>query len=283
MSALRFVVKRAQQPVPLPEAWTTPGRRRLRSALQTLDDAVAKVIASRRQTGPGPDVLWLLISSLDEGAVTPQEVRDEVVTLIVAGHETVAATLTWTWVLLAAHPDAERRLHSEVDALDDPPSTGWGADVLDRVPYTRAVVDECLRLYPPAWVITRRSLEPDVLGGFPVPTGTTVILSPYVVQRDARWWPDPGRFDPERFVGARSSSAPGSGPLTYFPFGAGPRLCIGRDLALLEAPLVVAAVARALRVRPVRPASVEPDFGVTLRPKGGLPAQVVRRRAAPEG
>jgi cytochrome P450 len=283
MSALRFVVKRAQQPMPLPEAWATPGRRRLRAALQTLDGAVADVIASRRRAGPGSDVLWLLISALDEGVVTPEEVRDEVVTLIVAGHETVAATLTWTWVLLAAHPDAEQRLHSEVDALGDPAPRDWGADLLDRLPYTRAVVDECLRLYPPAWVITRRSLEPDVLGGFELPVGATVILSPYVVQRDARWWPDPERFDPERFLGPAAPTESGRSPLTYFPFGAGPRLCIGRDLALLEAPLVVAAVARALRVRPVRPASVEPDFGVTLRPKGGLPAQVVGRRKRPAG
>ena len=107
------------------------------------------------------------------------------VTLIVAGHETVAATLTWTWVLLAAHPDAEQRLHAEVDALPDPATAGWGADVLDQLPFTRAVIDECLRLYPPAWVITRRSLEPDVLGGFELPAGATVILSPYVMQRDA--------------------------------------------------------------------------------------------------
>lgn len=279
MTALRFVVARAQQPVPLPESWSTPGRRRLKDALRVLDAAVDAVIATRRQSPPGSDVLWMLISALDAGTVDERQVRDEVVTLIVAGHETVAATLTWTWWLLARHPEVEHRVHVEVDAVDVPDATGWDAGVLDRLPITRAVVDECLRLYPPAWVITRRSLEPDVLGGYDVPPGATVILSPYVVQRDGRWWPNPDKFRPQRFADESASSASGSGPLTYFPFGAGPRLCIGRDLALLEAPLVVAAVARSLRIRPLR-ASTEPDFGVTLRPKGGLPARVERRPPA---
>jgi cytochrome P450 len=200
-----------------------------------------------------------------------------VVTLIVAGHETVAATLTWSWVLLAAHPEAEGRVHAEVAALPDPSIHAWDAEVLERLPYTRAVVHECLRLYPPAWVITRRSLEVDVVGGFELPPGATVIVSPYAVQRDAQWWPDPERFDPERFLGDQAPADRGSGPLTYFPFGAGPRLCIGRDLALMEAPMVMATLARSLRVRPLRPSQVREDFGVTLRPKDGLPSLVVPR------
>jgi cytochrome P450 len=277
MTALRFVVASAQQPIPLPDSWNTPGRRRLRRAMAVLDEAVRDVIAARRAAPAGPDVLWLLIAALDAGSVTEKEVRDEVVTLIVAGHETVAATLTWTWVLLADNPDVERDVQSEVDALSESGGTGWDAGVLEQLPCTRAVVDECLRLYPPAWVITRRSLEPDVLGGHPLPAGATVILSPYVVQRDVRWWPNPDRFDPSRFLGERPVD-PGADALTYFPFGAGPRLCIGRDLALLEAPLIVAAIARVLVIRPSRPRSIRPDFGVTLRPKGGLPALVLRRQ-----
>jgi cytochrome P450 len=180
-------------------------------------------------------------------------------------------------VLLAQDPEAEQRVHAEVDALPDPSGGGWGAEVLEQLPFTRAVIDECLRLYPPAWVITRRSLEPDSLGGFDLPVGATVILSPYAMHRAPRWWPDPERFDPERFLGSSIPAESGRGPLTYFPFGAGPRLCIGRDLALMEAPMVIATLARVLRVRPQRPASVLEDFGVTLRPKGGLPVQVARR------
>ena len=144
-------------------------------------------------------------------------------------------------------------MHAEVDALPDPAAAGWDADVLEQLPFTRAVVDECLRLYPPAWVITRRSLEPDVLGGFELPAGATVILSPYAMQRDARWWPDPDGSTPSGSSGEASPSESATGPLTYLPFGAGPRLCIGRDLALMEAPMVVATLARVLRVQTAAP------------------------------
>jgi cytochrome P450 len=151
---------------------------------------------------------------------------------------------------------------------------------LPRLQYTRAVVDECLRLYPPAWVISRRTLQPDVLCGCEIPDGATVILSPYVTQRDPRHWPHALRFDPDRFLAGQLADTD-RGALTYFPFGAGPRLCIGRDLALLEAPLVIATLGRVLRFRPQRPASVRADFGVTLRPRGGLPV-VVTPRASPQ-
>jgi cytochrome P450 len=276
MSALHVVVAKAQQPLPIPETWPTRGNRRLHASMRVLDGAVDAVIAARRAAAPGTDTLWLLISAQDEGLVTPSEVRDEVVTLIVAGHETVAATLTWTWVLLAQSPVAQRRVAAEVDALPDPGIAAWDAETLEQLPYTRAAVNECLRLFPPAWVITRRSLETDVLGGFDLPAGATVILSPYAMHRDERWWPEGARFRPERFLdGAVAGS--GRGPLTYFPFGAGPRLCIGRDLALTEAPMVVATLARLLDVRPNRSVPLHEDFGVTLRPKGGLPAVVSRR------
>jgi cytochrome P450 len=277
MTALHVVVAKAQQPLAIPESWPTPGHRRLRGAMAVLDAAVDDVIAARRAGGTGTDTLWLLITAMDEGLATAAEVRDEVVTLIVAGHETVAATLTWTWVLLAGHPETEQRVHAEVDACPEPDPGGWDVDILGQLPYTRAVIDECLRLYPPAWVITRRSLEADTLGGFELPAGATVIVSPYALHRDGQWWPHPDRFDPERFLGEAPPSESGTGPLTYLPFGAGPRLCIGRDLALMEAPMVVATLARVLRARPLRPLSVRSDFGVTLRPKGGLPGALVRR------
>ena len=209
MTALHVVVAKAQQPLPIPDSWPTRGNRRLRASMAVLDAAVEAVITARRKAEPGTDTLWLLITAMDEGLATAGEVRDEVVTLIVAGHETVAATLTWTWVLLAQHPEAEQRVHAEVDGLPDPGRGGWDAEVVEQLPFTRAVVDECLRLYPPAWVITRRSLEPDVLGGFDLPAGATVIVSPYAVQRDAQWWPNPDRFDPERFLGETSPSESG--------------------------------------------------------------------------
>jgi cytochrome P450 len=273
MDALHVVVAKAQQPLPIPRSWPTPGNRRLASALTVLDRAVNDVMAQRRERPPGDDVLWALIAALDEGLATRREVRDEIVTLIVAGHETVAATLTWTWALLAAHPAAERRLHAEVDQLGDVDLRA--AETVEQLPYTRAVIEECLRLYPPAWVVTRRCVRPDVLSGHEIPQDATVILSPYVTQRDERYWPQPQRFDPDRFAGAGATEL-GTGPLTFFPFGAGPRLCIGRDLALLEAPLVVASVARRLLFRLERPVD-RLDFGVTLRPKGRLAAMATSR------
>ena len=278
MDALHIVVGRAQRPLRLPERWPVPSHRRLRAALQVLDRAVADVIAARRAMPAGSDALSLLLQARDAGLATEREVRDEVVTLIVAGHETVAATLTWTWVLLATNRGAQSRVVAEADAL--PSEAPWGSDVLAALPFTRAVIDECLRLYPPAWVVTRRSLEPDVLSGHEIPQNSTLILSPYAVHRDERWWPNPHHFDPRRFLtsdGERRSREEGSGPLTYFPFGAGPRLCIGRDMALVEAPIVMATLLRAIQVRPVRPRRVTLDFGVTLRPQGGPPALVTPR------
>ena len=267
MDALHVVVAKAQQPWAVPPSWPTPANRRLSSALTVIDRAADDLIAARRAGSGGDDVLWSLIGAMDEGLASAREVRDEIVTLIVAGHETVAATLTWTWALLAQNSGVERRLHAEVDQVGSDELRS--ASVLGRLPYTRAVVDECLRLYPPAWVITRRCLEPDVLAGYEVPAGATVIMSPFVMQRDARHWPRPTLFEPSRFVGVDRGDA-GTGPLTYFPFGAGPRLCIGRELALLEAPLVVASIARRLLFRIDRPAENRLDFGVTLRPRGGL-------------
>ena len=269
--ALHVVVSRSQQPLKPPSWLATPGSRRLAHSLRQLDGAVDRLIVARRLTPLSEDALSLLLKARDEGIATDAEVRNEVVTLIVAGHETVAATMTWTWLLLASDRAVEARLHAEVDAL---PSGPWGAEVIDRLPYTRAVIDECLRLYPPAWVITRKSLVADEVGGYHVPPASTLIMSPYLLHRDASLWDAPDRFDPDRFaVDARL----GPDRASYIPFGAGPRLCIGRDLSLFEAPLIVAALARAFTVRPLEPHRVRRDFGVTLRPRGGVAARVLAR------
>jgi cytochrome P450 len=268
MSALHVVVSKSQQPLSLPEWLPTPSNRRLAHSLNKLNEAVAGLIVARRSTPLGDDALSLLLIARDAGLASDEEVRDEVVTLIVAGHETVAATLTWTWQLVASNRDVEGRLHAEVDALPDGP---WEAAVLDRLTYTRAVIDECLRLYPPAWVMTRRSLSPDVLSGHSVPASTTLIMSPYLLHRDTALWEAPDRFDPNRFLSPKRDLVDRS---TYLPFGAGPRLCIGRELSLFEEPLIVA---RRFIVRPSKPQSVVRDFGVTLRPAHGLPANIHRR------
>lgn len=280
--ALGAVISRARTPVPLPRWAPTPSARRLRSAVATLDQACRHVVRERRAQGFGaddPDLLALLLRAADaEGGLSDAEVRDELVTLVIAGHETVASSLVWTLHLLAEHPSEQRQVHAELDRVlagGRPPT--W-AD-LAELTYLRAVVDESLRLFPPAWVLTRRALEDDVVAGVHVPRGSLVILSPWLLHRRERSWPDPLRFDPTRFHREGGSSPPRG---AYLPFGAGPRLCIGRNFALVESVLVLAALLNGRRVEPAVTSSGERrrpqiDALVTLRPHGGLPLIMHRR------
>lgn len=254
----------------LPRAEWTPTRTnlRLRSARRRLDAGAAAIIAERRarDAGRGDDLLGLLLDS----GMHDAEVRDELVTMVIAGHETVAAALAWTLMLLAEHPDAQDRVRRELDSHPGPvPLVGHR----DRLPWTRAVVDEALRLYPPAWAISRRSHRDDVVGGRPVPAGTLAIISPWLVHRRPDLWPDPESFRPERFVDGTARTG-------YLPFGQGPRLCIGREFALGEMVVVLAELLRDHRIdvptgwtRPVAEAKV------AVHPRGGMPL-VVRRVGA---
>ena len=270
--ALEVVVARARTPRP---AWLPlPSARRLAAAVATLDRTSAGVVRARRARGiadTDTDLLALLLRSAD--GLTDREVRDELVTLVIAGHETVASALSWTLHLLAQHPAVQRQLHTELDTvLADGRAPGW-AD-LRALRYTRQVVDEALRLYPPAWVLTRRAEADDRVCGVDVPAGTLAIVSPWLLHRRPADWPDPSRFDPDRFAGERSAAPRGG----YLPFGAGPRLCIGRDFALVETVLALAALLRGWEVSPApRREPVRVDALVTLRPHGGLPL-IVRRR-----
>jgi cytochrome P450 len=269
-AALQVVVRRARSPLPaiLPGWLPTPSGRRLRNALHTLDDACAVLVARRRATGVGEadaDVLALLLRAADDlDGLDDREVRDELVTLVIAGHETVASCLTWTLHLLSEHPVVQDRLAAD---LAEHPHGG---------PWTRAVVDEALRLYPPAWVVTRRAVEDDVVAGVAIPAGTLVLLSPWLLHRREADWPDPERFDPSRFLEHRP-------PGGYLPFGAGPRLCIGRDVALVQTVRILAELLRDRRVvRPAGAPAVRVDALVTLRPRSGLPlALVASTPAAP--
>lgn len=276
--ALTVVVQRARTPQP---GWLpTAANRRLARAVATLDDTCGDVVRARRARGlDGEDLLGLLLRSAEaEGGLSDREVRDELVTLVIAGHETVASALSWTLLLLADHPQVQAQLHDELDTvLAGHRSPGW-AD-LSALRVTRAVVDESLRLFPPAWVVTRRAEADDEVCGVAVPAGTLVILSPWLLHRRATDWPEPLTFAPTRFAGERSATPRGS----YLPFGVGPRLCIGRDFALVETVLALATLLREHRVslppdaagRPRRPGV---EASVTLRPRGGLPL-VVHRRA----
>ena len=270
LEALDRVAKRARSPVPLPLSWPSPGNLRLRSAVATLDSRVAAMVGARRALGPaaGQDLLGLLLANADavsSGSLrAEQELRDQVVTLIVAGHETVASALTWAWWLVAGDSDVQDRLSRESRQV----LGGRSATLADypRLTYARAVLDETLRLYPPAWVVTRRVLADDELAGVAVPAGALVIVSPYALHRNPRVWTAPEVFDPARFLD-QGRAAPRT---AYLPFGAGPRMCVGREFALVEGVLLLAAVAGRFRLVRRPGQRVRPDALVTVRPKGGL-------------
>jgi len=230
------------------------------------DDLLSRLIDGQREdsSAGGPEA---------SSARGPErELRDQVVTMLMAGHETTAKALTWTLVLLHDHPAVAGRLHAELDAvLADRPARA--AD-LAQLPFCRQVVQESMRLYPPVWLLSRRAVEDAELGEFDVPVGTLVCVSPYVLHRDERFWEDPEAFDPDRFADERSAGRP---DYAYIPFSGGPRHCIGRHFAMLEAQLVLATILRRVRVGLVDGHPIEPEALVTLRPRHGVLATVHTR------
>lgn len=263
----------------VPPALPTRYDRQWREAMREMDRVVYEIIAERRRrpedTG---DLLSMLMLARDEetGAqMDDRALRDEVITMLLAGHETTATALTWAWGLLDAHPEAAARLYAEVDAV-----LGGRAPTAADVPalaYTRMVIDETMRLYPPVYILSRKVVADDEIGGYRIPGGSAVDISPYVTHRHPDFWPDPERFDPERFAPERAAQRH---KYAYIPFSTGPRICIGNSFALMEATLVLATVARAHRPRLAAGALPAPDPLVTLRPRGGMPVVVERRAAA---
>ena len=263
--AAKLVVRLGRSILPT-AAWTpTPTNLRLRRTRHRLDVISSELIAERRARGKrlhtgshGDDLLGLLLDS----NLTDGEIRHELVTMVIAGHETVAAALAWTLMLLAEHQPAQDKVRAELAGHPGPvPMLGHK----EKLPWTRAVVDEALRLFPPAWALSRRSRQDDVIGGRPVPAGTLVIVSPWLVHRRPDLWPDPLAFRPERFLG-------GSGRSGYLPFGQGPRLCIGREFALGEMVLVLSRLLSSYRIEVPdgwqRPAA---QAQVAVHPRGGMP------------
>jgi cytochrome P450 len=205
-------------------------------------------------------------------AAAERELRDQVVTMLMAGHETTAKALTWTSVVLHDHPEVAERLDAELHAV----LAGRvpRADDVPNLPFCQRVIQEALRLYPPVWLLSRRAVGDDQLGEFDVPAGTLVCVSPYVLHRDERFWEEPERFDPDRFTEERSADRP---DYAYIPFSGGPRHCVGRHLAMLEAQLVLATVRQRVRVTLVQGHPIEPEALVTLRPRYGVLATVAPR------
>ena len=258
------------------DGFPTPKYRRFQAARAVLRGAVDHVISQRRRSASdSPDLLSMLLSARDEEtgeAMSDEQLRVEVTTFLLAGQETTSLALTWTWYLLSQHPDCRSRLEREVDTALQGRAPEY-AD-LGNLPYTRMVIDESMRLYPPAWGFSRQALADDELGGYRLPRGWLAFIIPYVLHRLPAFWPDPDAFDPERFSPERIAERP---KFVYLPFGAGPRQCIGNQFALIEAQLIVATLAQRYRLHLAGGHRVEPQALITLRPRFGIPMIVERR------
>jgi cytochrome P450 len=255
LTALHGVVARARNPISLPLIIPTPANLKMKQAIRRLDKAVDAILTSRElnqlhDQAPIRDMLDVLLDPDLETPLTKQQIRDEIATFIVAGHETVASALTWAWHLLVTNPDELQKLKN------DP---------------TRAqlVFDESLRLYPPAWVITRRTLSDLTVDDVLIPSNSLVIVSPWLVHRNPKAWENPNAFIPDRFLA-------GSPQLGYIPFGAGARLCIGKEMARLEGSQILAHIAATWNIEAVHTSPVPIDASVTLRPVSGMPVRISR-------
>jgi cytochrome P450 len=260
------------------ERLPVPKLRRARLARGRLDAIIYRMIADRRASGRDHgDLLSMLLTAQDEddgGVMTDRQVRDEAMTIFLAGHETTANALTWTWYLVGESPDVEAKMHEEIDrVLQGRPPTM--ADI-PSLPFVERVVTESMRLYPPAWIIGRRALGEYPIGPYVAPAGALFLVSPFIVQRDARHYPDPERFNPDRWTPEFRAALP---KFAYFPFGGGPRQCIGESFAWMELILVVATIAQQWRMRLVPGHPVVPQPVVTLRTRHGMRMRIERRGA----
>jgi cytochrome P450 len=255
-----------------------PATIRFRKARARLDATIYRLIDERRRTPTDRgDLLSMLLVAQDTegdgGGMSDLQLRDEAMTIFLAGHETTANALTWTLYLLSQHPDVEARMHAEIDAALG--ARLPAADDLALLPYTRMVLAESMRLYPPAWIVGRRALAPFEAAGYTIPARSIVLACQYVMHRDPRWFPDPDRFDPERFAPDRHADRP---RFAYFPFGGGPRICIGEQFAWMEGVLALATIAQRWRLRLVPGHAVALQPIITLRPKFGMRMTVEQRR-----
>jgi cytochrome P450 len=253
----------------LPEWFPLPGDGRYRAAISTIDEAMFRLVRARRASGADrDDLLSLLLRARDDekgDGMDDRQLRDELVTMFAAGQDTTANTMTWLWYTLDRHPDVERRLRAEVEGVLGNRRPTF--DDVARLVYTKQVIQEVMRLYPPAWMFARFADGDAVIGGHRIPSGAVLLLSPFVTHRDPGLWPDPDRFDPERFTPERSAGRP---RYAYYPFGGGPRQCIGNHFAMMEAQLIAAMMVQRLRPKLVSRQPVSPSSVGTLKPRNGI-------------
>jgi cytochrome P450 len=260
---------------PVPFTWPIPRHQRTRRSLAVLRGRIQEMIDERRRSGEErDDFLSILLRTRDENGnpMSDEQVSDEAVTFFGAGHETTATALTWAWYLLAKHPDVYDRLRAEVDSVlvGRPPTY----EDLARLPYALQVFKETMRLYPPAYLLSRVALHDVEVGGYRIKRGTTIMLSPYAMHRRADYFPDPTGFDPDRFTPENEAKLP---RYAYMPFGAGSRICIGNHFALMEGQLLLATLAQRVRLSLLARGPIATEPLVTLRPLGGVPMRVTRR------
>jgi cytochrome P450 len=255
-----------------------PRRQRFQAAKETLDNIVYGIINNRRQSPEtdAEDLLAMMLLARDEETgegMSDQQLRDEVMSLLIAGHETTANTLSWLWWLLSQHPEVRGRLELELARVLDGqiPTMTHFADLT----YTKMVVEESMRLYPSAWTISRRAIADDTIGGYHIPAQAVVAMSPYTMHRHPRFWDDPERFDPERFTPEKSAERH---RFAYFPFGGGARRCIGEHFAMMENMIIVPALVQHFRMHLVPDHPVEPHALITLRPRHGMLMKLEQRR-----
>jgi cytochrome P450 len=282
--ALTYLLKdtdsRMFSPVRIPRSIPTPKNLRFWKARAAIDGRVLGVIRERRAQGDdGPqDLLAMLLQARDadtgEG-MTDAQLRDEVMTLVLAGHETTANAMSWTLALLSRHPDIRARLEDEVDrALGGRTPT---FEDLPRLSYASMVFQEAMRLYPPIWIIERQAVAADTLGGFKIPAGAFVTISPFLLHFHPDYWENPAGFDPLRFLPEAVQKRP---PFAYLPFGGGPRVCIGNQFALMEAQILLAMIVQRFRLDLDPTHALEPELMLTMRPAGGMPMYLSRRTVA---
>lgn len=274
-----YVLRRGYSPASLPRTWPTPGNRRAAAAMAELYAVCDRIIGERRSASPeaaGEDLLGLLAAARSTGdaGFDAAELRDQVLIFLLAGHETTATSLAFALHLLALHPGEQKRAREEVATVLGGDRTPTAAD-LDRLPYLTRVLKEAMRFYPAAPVIGRKAVAATEIGGYAVPAGADVILAPWVTHRHPEHWPDPERFDPDRFTADQEAGRP---RYAWFPFGGGPRACIGQHFSMLESVIALAMALRAYEFEAVD-TRIPVSAGITLRTDG--PARCRVRRAAP--
>jgi cytochrome P450 len=265
----KHTTNRIMSVIKFPASFPTPQNRRFRRAIATAERMVYDLISERRRGQGNPDdLLSLLMAARDEETgegLSDKELRDQAVTIIGAGYETTTQALAWTWYLLAKHPEIENKLHAEISN-----ALGGRAPTFEDLPslkYTLMVFQEAMRLYPPAWAISRAAIETDEIGGYRVPANSEILLLPYITHRHPKYWERAEEFYPEHFLPEKVAARP---RFAYFPFGGGARQCIGNNFALMEAQLIIATVAQKYRLRLTDEQPIEPETSITLRPSRSL-------------